>query len=802
MKKLISILAAVTFFVGTASAQTYTEAILYSFGLNSVSGGSNPFGTLIQASDGNFYGSLDDPLELTDGAIFRITPSGQYSIVYQFTGGPDGANPEEGLIEGPDGALYGTTSSGGAGYRIGTVFRLTLDGQVTPLFTFTGDNTGIGGFGAADQLTLGSDGWLYGVIPDGGDSSTLGSIFKISTDGKYVALQGFNQTDSENYSYGDFPGAPLIEVTPGTFLGADDGGGTARGSTGTLFTITSAGALTESNCFFHRDAPGYPVPSSFVEAADGNVYSFDSNGLAATNATNGTIFKVSPEGELSTIHNMQIEEGSGLTGLILGSDGLLYGTAYGAGPETSAGTLFSATTAGSVHVLYNFGPQPGPDGENPFAPIQGADGNFYGLAENGGADSVGAIYRIAANPALPAPVQLNLSAGQVAVGSPVTLNWKVLNAVSVTAQQCYGFVQGQMAGAGGFSGKQVGTYADGVYSGSEVFKPTATGTFTYALTCGGVESGFATLTVTGKNAPAATGTNLTRSAPFLFTTDIATLTATVSSSVGTPTGKVIFYANGAPLATVSLVNGVATLKGAAKNYPPGTYDLTAAYQGNTSYTASASQPLQILLLPKQVPVVFGIYDTEATDFTTGSAKVAASLDCAYEFSSPTGTVNFYINGTYSGTGQIQPDEGFGFSYVSATLDVSEYNPGTYSLTAVYSGDATHAEATAASMPLYVNVHPSNTWFYANPPTVTQPQSVTLTATVTDALDNLVPTPAKVTFFVNGVAAVSAMTNTKGVATITLPSSDVSPGVYALYAEYEGNATFGASVSSRQNVGVK
>ena len=98
---------------------------------------------------------------------------------------------------------------------------------------------------------------------------------------------------------------------------------------------------------------------------------------------------------------------------------------------------------------------------------------------------------------LPAPVQLTLNPTTVAPNSATTLSWKTLNAFSDTMQQCYAFEQGSPTGAGTWTGKQTGSYSSStkLLTGSATITPTVAGTYTYALTCGGRETGSATVTV-------------------------------------------------------------------------------------------------------------------------------------------------------------------------------------------------------------------------------------------------------------------------------------------------------------------
>jgi hypothetical protein len=212
--------------------------------------------------------------------------------------------------------------------------------------------------------------------------------------------------------------------------------------------------------------------------------------------------------------------------------------------------------------------------------------------------------------------------------------------------------------------------------------------------------------------------------------------------------------------------------------------------------------VQLTLLPKQVPVNFIIFDTQATDFSNGSAYVSAEASWIYDMTAPTGTAKFYAGGTYLGSASLDPNETAGYSTISAALDVSGLKPGMYPLTAAYSGDATHAEESYAWTPLYVDVHPSETWLEVSPPSAVQPGNVTLSGTVTDYWDSLTPTPGRVIFYVNGVATVSATTNEQGVATIAVPTSTMPPGIYRVYAAYQGDTSFGGSASGIQKVGVR
>ncbi len=158
------------------------ESVLYSFGTNA-NDGTWAQGAMIQGNDGNFYGTTRLSFTHFDfGAIFKITPSGVETPLYAFgtlqVNGllADGANPYGALWQGPDGNLYGTTSSSGA-FNKGTLFRITPTGVFTLLYTF-GSKTGDGS-GPQCALVPGPDGNLYGTTALGG-SANSGTVFRVA----------------------------------------------------------------------------------------------------------------------------------------------------------------------------------------------------------------------------------------------------------------------------------------------------------------------------------------------------------------------------------------------------------------------------------------------------------------------------------------------------------------------------------------------------------------------------------------------------------------------------------------------
>ena len=130
---------------------------LHSF--QGLTNGANPVAGLVQGSDGNFYGTTSKAAANGYGTVFKISTNGALTSLYSFTGGNDGANPCAGLVQGSDGNFYGTTQYGGTN-GAGTVFKISTNGALTSLYSFTGGNDGAN---PDAGLVQGSDGNFYGT---------------------------------------------------------------------------------------------------------------------------------------------------------------------------------------------------------------------------------------------------------------------------------------------------------------------------------------------------------------------------------------------------------------------------------------------------------------------------------------------------------------------------------------------------------------------------------------------------------------------------------------------------------------
>jgi uncharacterized repeat protein (TIGR03803 family) len=168
---------------------------------------------LIQGRDGNFYGTSVFGGQDGAGTVFKLTPAGALTALYAFCAQAsctDGENPGGALALGIDGNFYGTTFNEGA-HSLGTIFKLTPGGALTVLHSFEGTD----GSQPAAGLVLASDGNFYGTTVYGGPGSSCpcGTVFKITTSGALTTLHSFDYSDGCDSS------APLIQASDGNLYG-------------------------------------------------------------------------------------------------------------------------------------------------------------------------------------------------------------------------------------------------------------------------------------------------------------------------------------------------------------------------------------------------------------------------------------------------------------------------------------------------------------------------------------------------------------------------------------------------------
>jgi uncharacterized repeat protein (TIGR03803 family) len=365
--------------ITTQSAQAQTFTTLHSF---DGTDGENPYyAGLVQATNGNLYGTTYGGGANGYGTVYKITPGGTLTTVYNFcsqSGCVDGASPAAGLILATNGNFYGTTHSGGV-TGVGTVFKITPSGTLTTLYSFCPQGAGCtDGQDPITGLIQATDGNFYGVTGYGG-AYTLGSVFKITPSGTLTTLYSFCSGGVDNCTDGDLPFAALVQATNGNLYGAASGGG--ADNNGTIFEITTSGALTTIHSFDSTDGSG-PL-AALVQATDGNLYGTTVEG-GATDV--GTVFKITPSGTLTTLYNFCSLSGCAdgenpSAALVQATNGRFYGTTatYGTLFE---GTIFEITSTGTLTTLYNFCCM---NGANPYAAlVQDTNGRFYGTTNREG----------------------------------------------------------------------------------------------------------------------------------------------------------------------------------------------------------------------------------------------------------------------------------------------------------------------------------------------------------------------------------------------------------------------------------
>ncbi len=403
-------------------AQTFTS--LFNFDNTD---GYYPYAGLVQATDGNLYGTTiyggaktNCQFVIGCGTAFKMTPSGTLTMLYSFCSQndcTDGSAPQAALVQATDGSFYGTTEFGGvndsceffsAPSGCGTVFKMTPSGALTTVYSFCAQSGCTDGREPSAGLVEGTDGNFYGTTFGGGanvncylgNSSGCGTVFKITPGGTLTTLYSFCSV-LENYvcTDGAEPQAALVRATDGNFYGTTAAGGGVFNFGGTVFKITPSGTLTTLYSFCLQGCGTGEDPAALIQGTDGNFYGTTSAGgldVCIPMPGCGTVFKITPSGTLTAVHSFDGTDGAVPTaGLVQGTNGNLYGTTEFGGAN-GAGTIFGTTPSGTLTTLYSFCSQSGcTDGEYPQAGlVQDTNGSFYGTTPVAGVDGYGTVFSL------------------------------------------------------------------------------------------------------------------------------------------------------------------------------------------------------------------------------------------------------------------------------------------------------------------------------------------------------------------------------------------------------------------------
>ena len=338
-------------------------------------GGEDP-ASLMFRSDGTLYGIAQMAGSNGRGAIFRIR-AGSFDIAHAFADGEVSVQAwDQGkldpLVEGPDGLLYGTSHDGGT-FGQGLAYRLDADDTLVHLHHFSG---GADGRAPNDQLATGPDGALYGTAATADASSGLPLVYRMALDGTVTPLAQVG-TWLNGLSR-------LTLASDGNFYSMSQYGG--RNSNGGANRITPSGTVTPlySVAF---DRPSLVPSGGFVQHPNGLLYGTTENDPEGRQ--NGTVFRMTLDGKVKILHRFEGPEGRLPYGLIVGSDGGLYGATIAGGPA-GRGVVYRIAPDGSYAVLHAF--------ENLEYPLgrlaQGPDGRLYGVTRYGPSGH-GSVYAVA-----------------------------------------------------------------------------------------------------------------------------------------------------------------------------------------------------------------------------------------------------------------------------------------------------------------------------------------------------------------------------------------------------------------------
>lgn len=328
--------------------------------------GRNPWSDLVADRAGNLYGTtiLGGSRDICRGyrpkgcgAVFKLAPDGNETLIHVFSGPPDGAFPEAGLVADGNGNLYGTTSSGGA-FDKGAVFEIAANGTEAVLYSFRGAH----GENPQADLIIDGSGNLYGTTAYGGDKncpekvvrSGCGVVFKVTPNGKELVLHAF-----ANGEEGNEPLGGLVADRSGNLFGMTQLGGS--GYYGNIFKIAPDGTETVLYGFQGMPDGARPAGSLIMDAA-GNLYGttgFGGNSCEFSVYGCGVVFRLAPNGDETVLHAFAEGHGDGIVpdaGLVADAQGNLYGTTLfgGESPYTGYGTVFEVAADGAEAVLHSF----------------------------------------------------------------------------------------------------------------------------------------------------------------------------------------------------------------------------------------------------------------------------------------------------------------------------------------------------------------------------------------------------------------------------------------------------------------
>ena len=300
-----------------------TETVLVNFGADTVA--AAPEAELTMDKAGNLYGTtMFFGGESGFGTVFKVDATGEFVLLHQFTGPPDGASPSSRLLIDNKGNLYGTTVQGGSADR-GTVFKVDAFGNLTVLHSFNGAD---GQWPIRSDLIMDNHGNLYGTTWGGG-TSNQGTVFELDKSGRLTVLHSFTGSD------GASPMGGVVMDKHGNLYGTTSQGGPS--GAGLVFKLDTAGDETVLHAFSGSPDGAYPMGTLAIDNKS-NLYGTTLNGGSSGG---GTVFEVEASGNETLLYTFTgMPDGfSPFGGLIVDKRGTLYGTTQHGG-DHDFGTVF------------------------------------------------------------------------------------------------------------------------------------------------------------------------------------------------------------------------------------------------------------------------------------------------------------------------------------------------------------------------------------------------------------------------------------------------------------------------------
>jgi len=746
---------------------TGTLTTLYIFcSQSNCADGAVPTGALVQGTDGNFYGTTEFGGANSNcpdycsgfGTVFKITPTGTLTVLYNFCSQSncvDGWGPEGGLIQATDGNFYGTTMAGGNGVNgVGTVFKMTPSGTLTTLYSFPCLATATacpGGSGPQAPLIQATDGNFYGTTTDGGNEECTvsctggGTVFKITPTGALTTLYSFcAQSDCAD---GSSPLAGLVQATDGNFYGTASSGGAYSTcnddgcGVGTVFEITPSGTLTTLHSFNGTDGAR---PGALVQDTDGNLYGIGGT-IFSLDVSLGPFVKTLPTSGPANGAVMIL--GTDLTGatsvgfngtaatFTVASASLITTTVpLGAttGPVTVAtpsGTLTSnvpftlttGNTPSTTTLASSLNPSTFNQSVTFTATVTGSDGGTPTGTVTFTADGTNVLGTIALSGGQAAASTFAFSAGAHSIVASYGGDGNYQPSTSATLIQTVQMANSSLALASNVNPSAYNQAVTFTASISPQFGGSATGGVRFYNSTGeigraGVSGNKARLSVStlpvgssgiqaiysgdsnvaGSTSPvlfqsvkkASTTTAVTSSPYPAYVAQTITFTARVASQYqGALSGSVEFRSGSVSLGSATLANGQAGIETSFNT--SGDYSITAEYLGDGNNTGSLSPKLtqEIDKYPSKTAVASSLNPSLVGQEVTFTATVKTN-------GSPTGTVTFTAGDTILGAAALAGK--------TASLSTSALAAGTYQIKAAYSGDGAVKASTSTALTQVVN----------------------------------------------------------------------------------------------------